>query len=137
MGKFAEAVRVGALGLALFGVELPSAPEAQGAAIGAELAAVAANLGGRRIEDLIDAPALEDPEKVALVSLLHALTGPLFMVNPTLWTIAALKGVNVSLEHGHSSASPYSYSVYGFMLGVVMGRPVESFAFRRARPRPQ
>jgi predicted ATPase/GAF domain-containing protein len=131
LGKFADAVRLGREGLALLGVTLPDSEAEQQACLQAELAEVDANLSGRRIEDLIDAPVMNDPEREALLHLLCDLTMPIFFASPALYQTAVLKQVNVSLKHGSSDVSAFAYIVYGFMLATMMGRPADGHAFGR------
>jgi predicted ATPase/GAF domain-containing protein/anti-anti-sigma regulatory factor/tRNA A-37 threonylcarbamoyl transferase component Bud32 len=131
LGKFADAVKAGYEGLALFGVTLPGTSEQQQAAFGAGLAEVAENLGDRRIEDLINAVAMDDPALRAVAQLLCDLNMPIYFMDPALFGASVLKQVNISLKHGHSDVSAYSYMTYGFMLAVMLGKPVEGHAFGR------
>jgi predicted ATPase len=69
LGRFSDAVKAGRAGLEIFGVTLPEAAEDQ-VVIGRELAEAAAALRDRRMEDLVHAPALDDPDLKAVLELL-------------------------------------------------------------------
>ena len=56
--------------LQLFGITFPESDDEIQAATEAEFGAIAANLGGRRIADLLDAPAADAPEVRAIIDLL-------------------------------------------------------------------
>src|SRR5581483_3156774 len=98
IGRFADAVRLGREGLAVFGIDLPLEGPALDAALGAELAEVEANLGGRRIADLVDAPVLSDPDREAVLRLLVGQISAAYLTNPVLLTLVIVKQVNISLK---------------------------------------
>jgi predicted ATPase/GAF domain-containing protein/tRNA A-37 threonylcarbamoyl transferase component Bud32 len=129
LGKFTEAMKAGLAGLACVGVTLPETQAEQQAAFGSGLAEIAAALSGRRIEDLLDAPVLDDPEQRAEIQLLGDLELPSFYVKPLLHPTIVLRRVTISLKHGHADISSSGYMSYGFILAVVLGRPAEGHAF--------
>jgi predicted ATPase/GAF domain-containing protein len=131
LAKFADAVRAGREGLAALHVALPETEAEQQASFGAELAEAAANLGERRIGDLIDAPVMDDPERRLVLQLLCDMAIAIYFVSPTLYGTSVLKQVNISLKHGHSDVSSFSYMTYGFMLATMLGRPSDGLAFGR------
>jgi predicted ATPase/GAF domain-containing protein len=128
LGKISESFQVGKAGIALFGLHLPDTPAAQGAAVAAELAEVEQNLAGRTIEELLDAPALTDPDTIALLSLLAELYQVAYTVTPALGTLAGLILVNLSLKHGHATTITPGYMGYGVIL-ANMGRYDEAYRF--------
>jgi predicted ATPase/anti-anti-sigma regulatory factor len=128
-GKFADAVSAGLEGLALLGVDLRGTAEAQQAAIGSALAEVPENLAGRRVEDLIDAPALTDSNHRAALEILSGLLSSAYIANPTLFALSVVKQVNLSLKYGHSDVSAAAYAAYGVLLSSALGRPPEGHAF--------
>ena len=129
LGQFADAVRAGREGLAVLGVTLPETEAEQQASFGAELAEVAVNLGDRRVEDLIDAPVIDDPERRLVMQIVCDVSTASYFVSPTLYGTAVLKQVNLSLKHGHSDVSAFSYMAYGFILATMLDRPAEGHAF--------
>lgn len=120
-GRFLEALRAGCVGLSLLGIDIPETEEQRGALLGAEIGQVEANLAGRRIPDLIDAPALTNPAHGVALKLLMNQVAPAYHGSPSLFPLVVLKQVNISLKHGHSEVSAYSYMVYGLILAEVLG----------------
>ena len=129
LGQFVDALRAGRDGLAALGVTLPESEAEQQASFGFEIAEVAANLGDRRVEDLIDAPVMDDPERARVLQILCDVSIAIYFVSPALYGTAVLRKVNISLRHGHSDVSAFGYMTYGFMLAAMLGRPAEGYAF--------
>ena len=130
-GCFADAIAAGRDGLRLLGVELPATEDALKAALGAELAAVSANLAGRRVEALVDAPELVDPSERAILRLLTEVWTPAHFSDPALRNVITIKHVNFSLKHGHSDVSSFGYAVYCTVLARVLQRYEDARAFGR------
>ncbi|MDI1451023.1 AAA family ATPase [Polyangium sp. 6x1] len=130
-GRLPEAIQAGLRGLALFGVEIPGDEEARKAQLAREMEEVRANLGERRIEDLVDAPAMTDPERRAVQKLLIFLTSPAYYEGPTFIALVALKQVEISLRYGNSDGSAYGYVLYGFILSGGMDRYEEGYRYGR------
>ncbi|WP_437753378.1 AAA family ATPase [Sorangium sp. So ce1389] len=128
-GRYADAMDAGLAGLALFGIELPETDEQLAAVMEAELADVQKALGGRRIEELIDAPPMTDPDKKALLKFLLVMVNAAHATQHRLFAFLIVRQVNISLRDGHSDASPSSYVTYGFYLSACMGRHGEAYEF--------
>jgi predicted ATPase/GAF domain-containing protein len=127
----AGVLRAGLDGLALFGIKLPESPDAQQAALGEELAAVGANLAGRKIEELIDAPSISDPDMQVVLELLVELTAGVSLLGPVMLAVTIVKQVNISLKYGHAAASAYGYVGYGYLLASLLGQPKQAVEFGR------
>src|SRR5499427_5135346 len=89
----------------LFGLTLPKSAADIQAASEAEHRAVAINLGGRSVAELVDAPAATDPTIRMIISL---IAESLFMASG--WTMQhsyfpwlATRGINVCLRYGHTA----------------------------------
>lgn len=128
-GRFADAMDAGARALELVGIEVPRGDDALSAALAAALAEVSANLSGRAIGDLINAPEMTDPEKRLASEILTTmmLAGPL--VGPVLYAYLTTTLTNLYLKHGHSGATAYGYMSYGAMATFVFDRYDEARAF--------
>ncbi|WP_163866157.1 AAA family ATPase [Myxococcus eversor] len=113
-GHYAEALRAGREGLLLFGLELPEYGHAQ--ALAAERERVEHLLRGRAVEELLDAPSLEDPRHLACVQLLSELVTPAFFVDPHLFAYLNTLALALTLEHGNSRWAPSVYACQGLML---------------------
>ncbi|XXX80351.1 AAA family ATPase [Sorangium sp. So ce134] len=129
--KVADCIGVGRAGLALFGIELPRSEEQYQAALDAELAEVPVHLGGRRIEDLAFAPALEDRETLAVLELLTNLASPAYLTDARLAALVTAKQVNISLRHGCSEVSAFGFVLYGLYMAVLRERYDEAQRFGR------
>ncbi|WP_437680728.1 AAA family ATPase [Sorangium sp. So ce131] len=130
-GEFAEVLRVGREGVALFGIALPEDLPGIQAAFGAALAEMPANLGGRRIEELVDAPWAGDAEQLAALRLLAAMIPGAYTLDPMLLALIAATQVNLSLRYGNSPAAACAYGIYCLLLAGAMGRYEEARQFQR------
>ena len=132
-GKYDAAVDMGIEALRLFGVEIPEDAGALGLAIQTETQAVTANLQGRNIEELANAPEATDPRIAAIIALLSNMAPAAYIGSrPQLYPLIALKSVNYSLTFGPMAHSSYGYSDYGIMLTALFGTPYTGYAFSEA-----
>src|SRR5262249_13356738 len=106
-GRPADALTALREALQLFGMTWPESAADIQAASEAEHRAVAINLGGRRVAELVDAPAATDPTVQMIIGL---IAESLFLASG--WTAQhsyfpwlATRGVNICLRHGHSAES--------------------------------
>ncbi|WP_437821294.1 AAA family ATPase [Sorangium sp. So ce1078] len=116
--RYVQAMEVGRAALALLGIRVPEAEHECQAALEAELAHVRVNLGGRRIHELIDAPAMTDPEQLIALKILANLWAVAFIINPVLLALVCVMPANISLKHGHSEEAAFGYLTYGFVLAM-------------------
>jgi predicted ATPase/signal transduction histidine kinase len=105
-----DAVRWGAEGLRLFGIDLLAADPPS---IASELAAVQRALDGRTREELLDAPLMRDPDALACMQLLEILRVPTFVFRPELAPLVCAHMVRLTLRHGNSALSAFGYSGHG------------------------
>ncbi|HEY9646213.1 MAG TPA: GAF domain-containing protein, partial [Chroococcidiopsis sp.] len=74
---------------------------------------------GQSIAALIDLPPMQDPNKLAAMRLLSSAVSPSHTAAPALFPLIVLKQVNLSIQYGNTSISPFSYAVYGLILAGV------------------
>ena len=117
--RLLEAVNTALQVLKLLGVEFPSEPNPSD--IGQALGETAAILNGKRIEDLIDLPQMTEPYKLAAMRLLSSIFAPAYIVAPALLPLTICKQVDLSVQYGNASVSPFAYANYGFLLCGVVG----------------
>ncbi|MEH1970296.1 trifunctional serine/threonine-protein kinase/ATP-binding protein/sensor histidine kinase [Nostoc sp.] len=117
--RLLEAVNTALQVLKLLGVEFPQEPNASD--IGQGLADTAAILSGTRIEDLIDLPQMSDRYKLAAMRLLSSIFAPAYIAAPTLLPLTVCKQVELSVQYGNASVSPFAYANYGFLLCAIVG----------------
>ncbi|MEG4516465.1 MULTISPECIES: ATP-binding sensor histidine kinase [unclassified Microcoleus] len=116
--KLLEAVNTALEVLKLLGVEFPQEPNPSD--IGQALGETAAILKGKRIEDLSDLPQMTDPYKLAAMRLISSIFAPAYIAAPQLLLLTVCKQVDLSVQYGNASVSPFAYANYGFLLcGIV------------------
>ncbi|MDZ8104409.1 MAG: AAA family ATPase [Nostoc sp. DedQUE12a] len=114
-----EAVKTGLQVLKLLGVEFPQEPNVSD--IGQALGETAAILSGRQIEDLVELPQMSDPYKLAAMRLLSSIFAAAYIASPELVPLTVCKQVNLSVQDGNASVSPFAYANYGLLLCGVVG----------------
>lgn len=128
IGKMRESIRAAIAGLSLLGVELTEKPGPE--AVAEEVAAVERNLAGRKIHDLIHAPALTEPsERVAMRLLMEIFPAAFLSGSGDLFPYLVLKSVNISLRHGTGPESAFSYAAYGMLLCGALNDPALGFEY--------
>ncbi|MEG4073783.1 AAA family ATPase [Microcoleus sp. Pol14C2] len=116
--KLQEALNTGLQVLKQLGVEFPFEPNPSD--IGQALGETASILSGTRIEDLIELPQMSDLYQLAAMRLLSSIFAPAYIAAPALLPLTVCKQVQLSVQYGNASVSPFAYANYGFLLcGVV------------------
>ncbi|MBI2083476.1 MAG: AAA family ATPase [Deltaproteobacteria bacterium] len=88
-------------------------------------------LGDWQIENLIDLPAMTDPEMIAITEILFALIPPAYFGNMNLFSWIHFRAANLFLQYGQSPAAAPIYASLGVILGPVFGRYEEGYRFAR------
>ncbi|WP_445174324.1 AAA family ATPase [Microcoleus sp.] len=117
--RLLEAVNTALQVLKRFGVEFPSQPNPSD--IGQALTETATILNHLRIEDLVDLPQMTDPYKLAAMRLISSIFAATYMAAPELLPLTVCKQVELSVQYGNASVSPFAYANYGFLLCGVLG----------------
>ncbi|WP_333368831.1 AAA family ATPase, partial [Microcoleus sp. N3A4] len=117
--RLLEAVNTGLQVLKLLGVEFPQQPTPSD--IGQALSDTVAMVKDWRIEDLIDLPQMTEPYKLAAMRLLSSIFAPAFMATPELVPLAVCKQIDLSVQYGNASVSPFAYANYGLLLCGIVG----------------
>ena len=112
--KQLEAITIGLQALELLGISFPESPSTSD--IEQTLAQTARNLSGRNIEDLINLPLMTEIDKLAAVRMLACLGSPTYQAGPALLPLIACEQLNLSIKHGNSPFSAYSYVLYSIMI---------------------
>ncbi|NQE33480.1 trifunctional serine/threonine-protein kinase/ATP-binding protein/sensor histidine kinase [Microcoleus asticus] len=112
--KLQEALNTGLPVLKQLGVEFPSEPNFSD--IGQALGETASILSGKGTEDLIDLPLMTDPQQLATITILSSLFSPAYVALPPLAPLVICKQVNLSVQYGNASLSPYAFAIYSFLL---------------------
>ncbi|NMG07446.1 ATP-binding protein, partial [Brasilonema sp. UFV-L1] len=112
--KQLEAINIGLQALELLGISFPESPSLLD--IEQTLTQTARNLSGRNIEDLINLPLMTEVDKLAAVRMLACLGSPTYQAGPALLPLIACEQLNLSIKHGNSPFSAYSYVLYSIMI---------------------
>jgi len=112
--KLQEALNTGLPVLKQLGVEFPSEPNLSD--IGHALGETASILSGKGTEDLIDLPLMTDPQQIATITILSSLFTPAYIALPPLAPLVVCKQVNLSVQYGNASLSPYAFAIYSYLL---------------------
>ncbi|MGM0451084.1 MAG: sensor domain-containing diguanylate cyclase, partial [Pseudomonadota bacterium] len=114
MAEYHQAIRIGAEGLALFGVSLPD--QDHESARDQELDRVEQLLNGRPLAALADLAWMTDPEQIAIMRLLITLGPPCYRYHPGLWSVIVAREIRMCLEYGTLPVAAYSFPAYGGLL---------------------
>ncbi|MEG4006748.1 AAA family ATPase [Microcoleus sp. Pol11C1] len=124
-----QAIAVGAEALKQLGVEFPT--EADSARIGSALQQLKEQLQGREIAELVDLPAMSDPNAQAAIQLLGRLFSPVYQGMPALLPLLGATMVRLSLEFGNAPASTIGYVVHSMVLCAFFGEVETGYKFGR------
>ena len=116
-GRFRDAIAAMVEALRPFGITFPEAPEELAKATEAEIGAVSANLAGRSIADIVDAPAVTDPNAKTLIALLVDSLAAAYSTWTSHFPLLSAKVVNLCLRHGNCAAACHAYANYA--IGLV------------------
>ncbi|WP_348627982.1 AAA family ATPase [Mesorhizobium sp. M7A.F.Ca.CA.001.11.2.1] len=114
-GRSESAVEVALAFLSRKGVNWSSRPSE--AEVRREYLEMRRQLARRPVNDLIDLPAMSDPDCIAIMAVLTELFPAAYAVDRYLLEIVLLRMTNLSLEHGHCQSSSVAYSALNMTLG--------------------
>ncbi|MEH1945128.1 MAG: ATP-binding protein, partial [Nostoc sp.] len=117
--KFIEAVQIALKIVERLGTSFPEQPSQLDIAQAFE--ATKSILDGRQPLDLMTLPQMSDPNKLAVVRILAAVSSAAFVVTPALLPFIVLEQVNLSVQYGNSSFSAIGYAYYGMILCGIVG----------------
>jgi predicted ATPase/signal transduction histidine kinase len=125
--KSLEAISIARDALLQLGIELPTAPDE--ALISQALQAVASQLSGRTIEELVDLPVMSDPQTQAAMPILAMLFAPILQGIPGLVPLLSSTMVSLSLSFGNAPASTVGYAIHGLVLSAFLGEAKTGYSF--------
>ncbi|MEG4444572.1 AAA family ATPase [Microcoleus sp. AT9_B5] len=117
--KLLEALNTGLQVLKQLEVEFPDSPNPSD--IGQALGETAAILSGTRIEDLIDLPEMTDRYQLAAIGILSSIFSACYSGMPALVPLTVCKQIDLSVQYGNASLSPFAYAVYSLLLCGAVG----------------
>ncbi len=125
--RYADAIECGRLALQACGIEFDTHVEQWH--VLREVMRTRWLLRGKSVDSLEFLPELSDPRLLVAVRVLNAMAAPAYFLDANLYTLLVLRMLNLSLAHGNSSVSPYSYALYGMIAGSVLGNFETGMAF--------
>ncbi|MEG3917890.1 AAA family ATPase [Microcoleus sp. T3_A4] len=125
--KVLETIAVAREALLQLGIELPAEPDE--AKIGKALQALAPQLTGRKIEELVDLPVMTNPQTQAAMQLSGMLFPPIFQGMPGLLPLLSSTMVSLSLSFGNAPASTVGYAMHGMVLCAFLQEVETGYGF--------
>ncbi|MGB7895533.1 MAG: AAA family ATPase [Microcoleus sp.] len=125
--KVLETIAVAREALLQLGIELPAEPDE--AKIGKALQALAALLGDRKIEELVDLPVMTNPQTQAAMQLSGMLFPPIFQGMPGLLPLLSSTMVSLSLSFGNAPASTVGYAMHGMVFCAFLQEVETGYGF--------
>jgi predicted ATPase/signal transduction histidine kinase len=88
-------------------------------------------LGDRSIEELVDLPAMSDPDARALAEALEMAIPVLYQYDLFLDFAVIGEAVRLSIERGNTPCSVSAYGGFGALVGPLLGRYREGYRFAK------
>lgn len=126
-GRFLEVVETGLQVLKLLGFEFPTQPTP--ADIGAAYEQSRQAWQGREPASLLDLPAMQDPSLIAAMQIMSKIVPSAHIAAPSLLPLLSFKQVELSIHHGNSPISIFSYADYGLILCGIIGDSPTGYQF--------
>ena len=109
-----RAIKTGLQVLQQLGISFPETPTQLD--IQLELDTITSLLNERAIGDLVHLPKMSNSDKLAAMRILSSITVPAYLAAAELLPLLASKQVNLSIEYGNASLSPFAYATFGMIL---------------------
>ena len=116
LGRMLDARNVGLHGLELLGIVVPKDPTDE--YIQQEFKATQAALSDITIKKLLDAPLMEEDDKLVLLKIANQVLTASYMTSAKLFTLITLKMVDLCVKFGNTPAVIQVYSCYAIVLCV-------------------
>jgi PAS domain S-box-containing protein len=125
--KVLQTIAVARDALLQLGIELPAEPDE--AKMDTALQALAAQLQGRKIEELVDLPVMTNPQTQAAMQLSSMLFPTIFQGMPGLLPLLSPTMVSLSLQFGNAPASTVGYAIHGMVLCAFLQEVETGYRF--------
>lgn len=119
MGSSREAIDLGLKALKEFGTYL--SPKVGRVRVFLELIRVKRLLKKITLEKIIDLPRMEDPNFLAIHQLMLNIRTPAYYLNPNLYSLLALKGLQECIRYGHPPHSALYFISLATIIETVLG----------------
>ena len=125
--KLLEAISIGREVLKKFGINFPQNPTPEDIQKGLEETAIL--IEDRSIEKLTNLPLIDCENKLAIMRIASSLIPSAYIADQFLFPLIVLSQVNLSVEYGNSTLSPFYYGCYGILLNNIMDDVVSAKVF--------
>ena len=88
-----------------------------------------ANLRGRRVPDLLEAPLATDPDARAVIGLLVEILPAAYNSKSRRFPALILEAVNTSLRHGNTAESSLAYAFHGMLCIALFNDVTSAFEY--------
>ncbi len=112
--KFADAIAIAQKFLQKLGVTFPQAPIPTD--LTQAIQEIRELIGDRKIEDLVQLPVMIDREKLAILQTVTSVIPAAYVSGSPLFPLLVAFSVKLSIQHGNTSYSGFSYATYGLIL---------------------
>jgi predicted ATPase/signal transduction histidine kinase len=112
--KLTEAIAIAQMLLQQFGVTFPETPTPED--IQQSIRVIAQLISNRKIEDLIDLNAIADESKLAIIQIISSMIPAAYNAGSLLFPLLISFLVELSIQHGNTSASAFIYANYAIIL---------------------
>jgi predicted ATPase len=119
-------------GLKLFDIDLPSSPEEINLQIGAGIGKMQVYLATNPVEELVNLPVMNDPDKIMEMKLLFQLSPVAFEFYPPLNTLVQLIMFDTTVHFGTVAESCKNFAECGITLGPILGNYDLAYRFNKA-----
>lgn len=86
-------------------------------------------LNGRSMAELLQLPVMRDPVSLATMRIMLSISPAAYLIAPTLFPLLITRQLLLSLTHGNTAISAYSYVSYGTLLSGIFGDVERGYEF--------
>jgi predicted ATPase/signal transduction histidine kinase/CheY-like chemotaxis protein len=94
-----------------------------------ELDTIISHFTNKPIEDLFHLPEMTDLNQLAVMQILSSITIAAQITAPNLVPLLVSKQVNLSIQYGNASVSPFAYATFGLVLCGMVGNIKSGYQF--------
>lgn len=127
VSDYSKATDIALKALEQLGITFPADPTTEDNLIAIE--EPLKRLGTKSISSLMELPALTDPYQKMAQHILSSVAGAIYVTKPNLFTLSSVTRCLITMDHGMSEESSFSFSSYGIILSVAANKPKEAYEF--------
>ncbi|MBT8298140.1 MAG: hypothetical protein KJO52_07380, partial [Maribacter sp.] len=86
-------------------------------------------LFGKKKEDILKLPLMENQEKSAALRILNDIASPVYWARPAILPFVIFRMVKLSLRYGITEISAFGFATYGLLMCGVLGDMPEGYRF--------